>query len=412
MDGFRALSILWVFLLHAWLKAGRPPVDGGILRSLVAEGYLGLDVLFILSGFVLFLPVALNGGSIGSIRSYGLRRAARIMPAYYLTLVLVLAFHRWITPEAVVLQPWTSLPGFEDLVKHLLFLQTYIGTLGFGVLPVVWTLTLEATFYVVLPFVARMFHRRPVVWLAGALVAAELWQRAISPAGGLTPTTVPSLLGIRLVLSFPTYVGHFALGMAAACLFVRIQHAASTRPWRLALPVVQLGTGTALVAFMLHRAAASAVTQYYLVERLNSGFVAILMAAFMLATALAPRWAQVPFANRLCAGVGDTSYGVYLVHYLLLCAAATVLGVRADGSNEVYAQLVFFTLPPALALGWLSCRFLEQPTREWARRRLKRPRSHGGPPAALGWHEGPRGNDQHDRHERHIGHDGHEARAG
>ena len=68
MDGFRALAVLWVFLVHAWILSGRGPIDHGLLRTLAAEGYLGMDVLFIVSGFVLFLPAAMNGGSIGSIR--------------------------------------------------------------------------------------------------------------------------------------------------------------------------------------------------------------------------------------------------------------------------------------------------------------------------------------------------------
>src|SRR5205823_660890 len=49
MDGFRALAILWIFLLHAWVDSGRAPMDHGIFRMFFSEGYLGLDILFILS---------------------------------------------------------------------------------------------------------------------------------------------------------------------------------------------------------------------------------------------------------------------------------------------------------------------------------------------------------------------------
>ena len=91
-----------------------------------------------------------------------------------------------------------------------------------------------------------------------------------------------------------------------------------------------------------------------------------------------------------------------------------MLGVRADGSNEAFAQLVFFTLPPALAIGWLSCRFLEQPARMWAQRLVWRSRS---APAALGWqethgHGGQRGQGAHQGFEGDHQHGEHEARAG
>ncbi|HEY8201321.1 MAG TPA: acyltransferase [Actinomycetota bacterium] len=417
MDGFRALAILWIFLLHAWVESGRAPMDHGIFRVFFSEGYLGLDVLFILSGFVIYLPAALKQGDMGSIRSYSLRRLARLAPAYYVSLALALALHRWIAPAVAVARPWESLAGLKALASHLLFLQTYTQSatapLGFGILPVVWTLTLEATFYTLLPFVARTFYRRPFLWLAGALVGAELWQWWIVPAG-FSASTVPSMRLILLVASFPTYAGHFALGMCGAWLFARFRGAATSPVGRVVVVCGQIASAAAIVGLILHRSAASLATRYYLVERLDTGVIAMLIAVFMLSTALAPRVLQWPFANRLLAGLGDTSYGVYLTHFMLLGLAVTLLGVHGDGSNAALAQIVFFTLPPALALGWLSCRFVEQPARLWARRIGWRSRSAA---PALGWHGthghgGQRGQGAHQGFEGDHQDDEHEARAG
>jgi peptidoglycan/LPS O-acetylase OafA/YrhL len=414
MDGFRSLAILWIFLLHAWVDSGRAPMDHGIFRTFFSEGYIGLDILFVLSGFVIYLPAALNKGNMGSVRAYTLRRFARLAPAYYFSLAIALSLHRWIAPGFAVAQPWTSLVALKAFVYHLLFLQTYTQSatapLGFGVLPVIWTLTLEATFYALLPLIARPFYRRPFLWLAGALIGAEIWQWAIVP-GGFSATTVPSMLIIRLVGSFPTYAGHFALGMTAAWLFARYKGAAASPRGRLVVVGMQLASAGAIVGFVVHRSAASLATRFYIVERMDTGAIAMLLALFMLATTLAPRWFQWPFANRLLAGLGDTSYGVYLTHFMLLGIATTLLGVHGDGSNAGLAEIIFFTLPPALALGWLSCRFLEQPARLWARRIVWRSRSSA---PALGLHEtygqgqqghgihrephGDRGDHQHDEH--------------
>lgn len=420
MDGFRALAILWIFLLHAWVDSGHAPMDNGIFRFFISEGFFGLDILFILSGFVIFLPAALNRGNLGSKGAYALRRFARIAPAYYLALVLALALHRWVAPGYPVPQPWESLTGLKNFVSHLLFLQTYTQSatspIGFGIVPVVWTLTLEATFYVLLPLVARRFYRHPFVWLAAALAGAELWQRVVVPAG-FTISTIPTIRLINLVCSFPTYMGHFALGMTGAWVFARFRHRTVSDQGRMAVVAVQVLSGAGLLALMIDRAPTALATRYYMVERVDTGFATVLLATFMASTAMAPRLFQWPFANRLLAGLGDTSYGVYLTHFILLGIAGTLLGVKGDGSNVALAEMIFFTLPPALALGWISCRFLEQPARLWARQIMWRSRSTlatsatSAIPGALGWQEehgqdttapGPLGvlgrDHQHDEH--------------
>jgi acetyltransferase len=386
MDGFRALAILWVFLLHIWLAAGKPALGGGILHAIVGQGYLGVDVLFIVSGFVLFLPAAVNNGDLGSVRSYALRRVVRLVPSYFLALLVVLLFHRWIAPAAFVPMPWDGWHGGWAWLTHLLFIQTYTMSfavpMGFGVLSVIWTLTVEMTFYLVLPFVAKAFNRHPFVWLIGALVAAEVWQAAITP-GGMTPTSVPTMPLLRAIFSFPSYVGHFALGMAAAWLYAKYRNRMTGRPWFAASIAVQVATAAGLLAFFMHRTAHSAPLSNYLVERMDGGYVALLFAGFMLASALGPRWAHRPFSNPLIAGMGDASYGVYLTHSLLLGVATGVLGVRVDGSNDVFWQLAYFTMPPAIALGYMSCRFVEQPAREWARRRKPKEKVPDYPPDEL-----------------------------
>jgi peptidoglycan/LPS O-acetylase OafA/YrhL len=220
------------------------------------------------------------------------------------------------------------------------------------------------------------------VWTAAALAAAELWQAFVTPAG-MGPMTPPTNALIRAVFSFPTYMGHFALGMLGAWLYMRYRDRARGRTWHSLAVACQVTTGGALLAFFLHRTANGAAGTTYVLERVDGGYVAVLFAAFMLATALAPRWAYRPFSNPLIAGMGDASYGIYLSHLLLLDVAITGLGVLVDGSSAVFWQLAFFTTPPAIALGYLSSRFVEQPARAWARRRPPRARVPDYPPPDL-----------------------------
>ncbi|MGH2688374.1 MAG: acyltransferase family protein, partial [Actinomycetota bacterium] len=153
---------------------------------------------------------------------------------------------------------------------------------------------------------------------------------------------------------------------------------------RAAVVACQVATGATLLAFFLHRTAATTQTQtVYLIERIDGGYLAVLFTAFMLATALAPPWAYRPFSNPLIVGMGDASYGVYLNHIMLIDLAIVTFGIAVDGSSTVFWQLAFFTMPPAIALGYLSCRFVEQPARMWARRRAVRPRVPDYPPPEL-----------------------------
>jgi peptidoglycan/LPS O-acetylase OafA/YrhL len=108
-----------------------------------------------------------------------------------------------------------------SLVAHALFVQQearllpgYAGELGFGVDPVVWTLSLEAAFYVLLPVVAGAFWRWP--WQAIALAVAAGLAGRLALAGSSLGRTESVLLS-----SFPLHAADFAAGMGAALLYVR-----------------------------------------------------------------------------------------------------------------------------------------------------------------------------------------------
>src|SRR4051812_6590794 len=88
LDGLRGLAALGVLVLHVWMFSygdnGKPPK--GLLDLALGELRLGVQLFFVLSGFLLFRPfvaAALGGGPRPSLRRYAVRRAARILPAYW-----------------------------------------------------------------------------------------------------------------------------------------------------------------------------------------------------------------------------------------------------------------------------------------------------------------------------------------
>src|SRR5262249_42674985 len=134
-----------------------------------------VDILFIVSGFVVFLPTVAQQGRFGSISAYAIRRGARLLPAYWLSLGVMLL--------VMAAQPGVPGPGAEDLASNFSGQQTLVQMIspgipiGFGFDTPLWTLTLEIGFYIVLPFIAASYFRRPLVGLAIGLAIAVLWRQ-------------------------------------------------------------------------------------------------------------------------------------------------------------------------------------------------------------------------------------------
>ena len=198
LDGLRAFAMLSVFLFHGALTAPRL-VD--LAPDLLAHLDTGVQVFFVLSGFLIyrqFVAAHLAGESVPSLRRYSVRRFARIYPAYWLALGVLV----WLGSVSVFGHPW----------RHITLTQSYFRDLtGEAGLSVAWTLTVEVTFYVFAPLwslVVRQLRARPfVAELTGIAVlftvglAARLWSGwANTPLWVLVlPTSLCTLSGGMLL---------------------------------------------------------------------------------------------------------------------------------------------------------------------------------------------------------------------
>jgi peptidoglycan/LPS O-acetylase OafA/YrhL len=376
VDGFRGFAALGVVVFHCWYRAGAPALDGGVVRALVCAGSLGVDCFFVISGFVLLLPVARRGGAFGDVGSYAVRRAARLLPAYHVCVVLLVLLLPALTGAR---SPLASAAGIGTTLTHLLVLQHVVpgwlgramgvGTgSGFGVNGALWSLSVEVGFYVVLPLVAGAFCRRPLAGLVLAVACAAAWRAVafhVGPLGTLVGAdAVTDPVRPRLVQQLPGYAAHFAFGMTAAWVLV---HAPLSRA---AAAVVQLSTLVALLVAMA-LAGAGAGPAWYM-RYLQDVVPALAFAGLLLATALAPAATQWPWSNALSRWLGDVSYGVYLWHMVAIQAAVRITHLAPDGRNTTFALLLALVVPATLAAGALSRRFVEEPAIAWARAHTSR----------------------------------------
>lgn len=157
LDGLRAIAAIAIVFHHVGFRSGvTTGGDGGpsIWGFYLARLDIGVPVFFALSGFLLFRPIAVSVLDDRPLRPalvHLWRRALRIYPAFWVALVLIVAF----TTEA-----------FDDVVgaiTNALLIHIHWPTHAIGPIPQAWSLATEVSFYAALPLMARVL--RP--WLRG-----------------------------------------------------------------------------------------------------------------------------------------------------------------------------------------------------------------------------------------------------
>lgn len=373
LDGLRGLAALLVAVYHAWVLGGFAVLDDGPGRALLGAGYSGVDVFFVLSGLVLMVPFAVTGER-GSLRVFAVRRCARLLPAYLVVMTVAALFHRYLTDAPVPLPP--SADGWRLVLEHVLLLAQLnpdLSTMGFGSDGVIWTLTIEACFYLVLPFVALWWVRRPWAALAGAVLLAAGWQLTTTHLGA------PTRDAVALTRQLPAYAAHFGLGMTLAVLLVRTDLSVRMRA-RGARPVL-LGAGLVGLLAFLGLEGTRGLTG------LSGPFDNVVRCWLALPATAAVVLALASGGGRLLESppgrfLGEVSYGSYLIHLLPMQLLVTTFGVPADGSTGSFL-LLLATLPLTYLLAALSYRFLEVPARRALTRHLSPHPSDGAPHARL-----------------------------
>ena len=389
-DGYRAYAILGIVVLHLLGRSGALGVAGSNWFGQLVQGTLNhfVDILFIISGFVVFLPTVARLGEFGHVPSYAVRRAARLVPAYWAVLAILVFL-----TSVVAVNPPIAVPGLDNIAIHAAFLQMPAGLVhdfggvGFGNNPALWTLSLEVTFYVVLPLIAAWYFRRPLLGLLIAAAITVVWQEAL-----IHWSTTEALLGhpspgesarLRLfgALQFPFYAFSFAAGMTGAWAYVRLRERMLPEQRARLVGRVQLAALVSLAAFCFVLGHGTAGTSLVAKNSpiIGLGFTASLT-TLMVATSLGrTRW-QRPFAHPLARRLGDISYGIYLIHLVVITYAvrllfehSTVIGgqyqiVDANGSLGTFVALAALVLPLSVGYGYVSGRYLEQPIRRWAHR--------------------------------------------
>lgn len=348
VTGLRGVAAGWVLLYHGWQFAHGPKLAvGGIdLTPLLATGYMGVDLFFVLSGFLLGLPfiAARRDPSLPapSLRRFWANRFRRVLPAYWFQLSLLVV---------IALLAGTPAFGLGDVLAHygLVFNLERNDSL---VNPVYWSLPVEWDFYLFLPLLALPFRRaRGALGWALLLVAAAIGFRLLCMAA-VQQWGADGIAVYRWIIQLPGRIDQFVLGMLAAWAFLALPARGVTRGLAWA--------GLALVLLMSWGAAARGdfITQgiapwlYWHYSLVALGFAAIVLAVSQHPRSLLARG----LASRPIAWLGMVSYSLYLWHYPLLQWQQAL----APAAWPAWWG-VALVLPAILLVSWLSYRLIERP---------------------------------------------------
>lgn len=217
-DFLRVLSVYIVAWYHIWQQSWlHPTIKIGSLRlsfdPIVRTGYLMVDLLLMLSGFLLFLPYArasLEKTPYPNIGEYYKKRAARILPSYLFCIAVILFCFALPRGEYGSSQHlWT------DVWRHLTFTHNYdvLSYHNTRLNTALWTLAVEVQFYLIAPLVCRAFAKQPF-WTYLLMTAAAFAYRFFyvlpMESHGLYLNRLPAMLDV------------YANGMMGALIYANL----------------------------------------------------------------------------------------------------------------------------------------------------------------------------------------------
>ncbi len=347
LTGIRAVAALLVVGTHAAYTTGK--YTHGYWGLAGARLEIGVPIFFVLSGFLLFRPwvkSAATGGPSPSVSRYARHRIRRIMPAYVITVLFAYVLYHFRMAGPNPGHSWLGLA--RNLTLTQIYCDGYLGKYLHQGLTQMWSLAVEASFYVVLPLLAYALlvligrrHWRPrrmLGTLAGLALISPAWLILVH-----TDHWFPD--GARLWL--PTYLAWFLGGMALAVLQgMRVRGYAFV-----AIPL-------AVVCYFIVStpiAGAPTTSPASLSEALfKTVFYAVIATLAVAPLALGDRgWYSRLLATRAMVWLGEISYEIFLIH-LITMEFAMVYVVRAHvytGSMlYLFVATLALTIPPAWLL--------------------------------------------------------------
>ena len=363
LDSIRAIAAIMVVATHTSFWAG--VYTRGTWGAATQRLEVGVAIFFVLSGFLLSRPYlmrARHGTSIDPVRIYALKRAGRILPVSVLTVV-----------AAFLLLESNDGFGWDRFFLNVTLTDFFVHyQLPFG-LTQLWSLSVEASFYLVLPLIGvGLLVRawRPILTM-GLLVAAGLL--------GIVYLGVTTAHGEALASRWlPSYFLWFALGIVLAIVEIddggsRLTRALQrwftdrTACWLLAVALfVVISTPIGGSPLLVAHTASEMVLRHLF----YAAIALLIVAPCVFATSdTCARVLSHPWLRHL----GHTSYALFCCHVIVL--ELVMNGVRYELFSAPPLPLFLLVLAVSLVVAEILYRFVEKPVIDAVHRRAKAARA-------------------------------------
>ena len=356
LTGLRWCAALAVFLSHN-VPGGRTPP---IISTFFSSGYIGVTLFFVLSGFVLTVTYGnvMAEPRITNIWNYAVARIARVMPLYWLVLVLVVVLWVSFGPAATTAGLWW----------HFLAIQAWTGdlNLAYSWNPPGWSVGVELFLYTMFPILVLLAgvltSTRKVVIVAVFVVAAMATLVILFHLAGSDrlPWSDPASAHRWIYRSPLMRIGDFTLGICGALIYARERHRTNLIK---AAPFVAAGMSMLILGLMAVPQLLNSSPSYDLTY-------AVPGAVLILSLALAPHRGVARFLGSVAlVALGEFSYAFYLIH-VPVGGQFQRWGVSPNGFTPVSVAVLILGLLFLIAVSWGLHVSFERPARIFLRKRL------------------------------------------
>jgi peptidoglycan/LPS O-acetylase OafA/YrhL len=368
LDGLRGLAILLVMQLHFWGIAfgfaSLPPtlVVDRFMGRLFGVGWSGVELFFVLSGFLITGILYDEKRSRGYFRNFYARRFLRIFPLYYAFLAFALLvlpnFHRLAGPGGVSqlrdtqVWYWTYTMNIASSVKQL---HVHL-PIAYGQF---WSLAIEEQFYLLWPLVVLLFSRRTLLILCAALVVGALAVRIFL----LQTASASFAVFVEPGVMLPARIDTLALG---ALLALALRGPGGIARFRPSAFIAAAGALMVLtILFFTHDGLSGSDPD---VETIGFSALALLYAALLLLVLTSRPRATLyrVFTHPSLTFLGRYSYAIYVFHLLIAIELAVEI-VRRGQVHTVFGSQIPMNIGVSLALtaisvtaAWLSWHLFEK----------------------------------------------------